>query len=151
MYADDHENRLPAAELLPSLPADPNAPLPRICDVLRDYAGGSPGSTNELAVFKCSADNTGRFKKEGSSYEWNTDLNGRSIDETRSVQLRIVRVEVIDGQEPKRTDERKELSFPPETTPLLLDYEEYHPRPPKTGKNVGFLDGHASGLDDALP
>jgi prepilin-type processing-associated H-X9-DG protein len=30
---------------------------------------------------------------------------------------------------------------------LLLDYEENHPRPPKPGKNVVFVDGHVSGLE----
>ena len=52
MYADDHQNRLPSAELLPSLPANANSPQPRICDVLRSYAGGLSGSTNNLPVFQ---------------------------------------------------------------------------------------------------
>jgi prepilin-type processing-associated H-X9-DG protein len=42
------------------------------------------------------------------------------------------------------------LRFPPETTPLLLDYEEFHPRPPKPGKNVAFMDGHVAPLDVGL-
>jgi len=37
--------------------------------------------------------------------------------------------------------------FPPETTPLLLDYEEFHPRPPKSGKNVVYMDAHVAPLD----
>jgi len=39
------------------------------------------------------------------------------------------------------------MRFPPESTPLFLDYEEFHPRPPKPGKNVVFLDGHIAPLD----
>jgi prepilin-type processing-associated H-X9-DG protein len=39
------------------------------------------------------------------------------------------------------------LRFPPETTPLLLDYEEFHVRPPKSGKNVVYMDGHVAVLD----
>jgi len=39
------------------------------------------------------------------------------------------------------------LRFPPETTPFLLDYEEFHPRPPKAGKNVVYMDGHVAPLD----
>lgn len=37
--------------------------------------------------------------------------------------------------------------FPPETTPLLLDYEEFHHRPPKSGKNVVFMGGHVAALE----
>jgi len=39
------------------------------------------------------------------------------------------------------------LRFPPETTPLLLDYEEFHPRSLKSGKNVVYMDGHVAVLD----
>lgn len=147
MYTDDHRNQLPAAELLPSLPADPKAPLPRICDVLAPYAGGRRGTTNSLPVFKCPSDLVGRFAKEGSSYEWNTDLNGRRMDEPRSARLKIVRFEAVSGQEPERTVIDKELEFPPETTPLLLDYEDFHPRSPGSGKNVVFMDGHVAALE----
>lgn len=36
---------------------------------------------------------------------------------------------------------------PPETTPLLLDYEDFHSRSPKSGKNVVYMDGHVATLD----
>jgi len=39
------------------------------------------------------------------------------------------------------------LTFPPETTPLFLDYDDFHPRPPKPGKNVVFMDGHVTSLE----
>ncbi|MCW5557791.1 MAG: type II secretion system protein [Verrucomicrobiae bacterium] len=148
MYADNYRSRLPSAELLPSEPAFTNPPLPRICDVLRSYVGGAPEGTNALPIFKCPSDRVGRFASEGSSYEWNTDLNGRSMDETRSARLKIVMVTRGDeGETPNRTELEQELVFPPETTPLMLDYEDYHPRAPKFGKNVVFLDGHVSPLE----
>jgi prepilin-type processing-associated H-X9-DG protein len=147
MYADDHQNRLPAAELLPSMPASTNAPLPRICDVLGAYVGGAPADGNSLPIFKCPSDKVRRFEQEGSSYEWNVDLNGRSIDETRSATIRIILEEKVDDGPPVRSDQQKELTFAPETTPLLLDYEDYHPRPPKPGKNVVFLDGHVAPIE----
>jgi prepilin-type processing-associated H-X9-DG protein len=50
----------------------------------------------------------------------------------------------------ENTDEQKVLRFPPETTPLLLDYENFHPRDPKSGKNVGFMDGHVTQLEVKL-
>jgi hypothetical protein len=27
---------------------------------------------------------------------------------------------------------------------LLLDYDDFHPRPPKAGKNAVYMDGHAT-------
>lgn len=147
MYTDDHGQRLPSAELLPSRPVDPDHPLPSIRQVLAPYLGETPGQTNETTVFKCPGDRTGRFKRERSSYEWNVELNGRRADETRSATMKIVRVEIIAGQEPNRSEETKELVFPPESTPLLLDYDPFHPRPPRPGINCVFLDGHAAPLD----
>ena len=147
LYADENNNRLPAAELLPSLPIDPAKPLPRIRDVLGAAMGQRSGTTNGVSVFQCPQDKLGMFEKEGSSYEWNTDLNGHRMDETRTSNVRIIRVEVIDGQPVQQTDEQKVLRFPPETTPLLLDYEDFHPRPPRPGKNVVYMDGHSTGFE----
>jgi len=150
MYADDHGNRLPAAELLPSDPIDPEAPLGRICDVLASYAGGTGTSGTNLAVFRCPADRFRRYATEGSSYEWNIDLNGRRIDETRSSRLHLIWIESESGQDPERGEVHQELQFPPETTPLLLDYESYHRPRSGSGKNVVFMDGHVSALDGLL-
>jgi prepilin-type N-terminal cleavage/methylation domain-containing protein/prepilin-type processing-associated H-X9-DG protein len=146
LYAEDNDNRLPKAEILPSMPIDPQHPLPRICDVLGAYLGKALGS-NSPAVFKCPTDNLKMFLNQGSSYEWNTELNGHRIDETRSSNVHIVRVAVVNGEVVENTDEQKVLRFPPETTPLLLDYENFHPRPPKSGKNVVFMDGHVTLLE----
>ena len=148
MYADDSDQRMPAAELLPSIPADPTKPLPRICDVLGPQVGkGAQGTNTSAAVFKCPCDNTGRYAKEGSSYEWNSELNGHRIDETRSTGLKIIRIVIVNGQEVEHTEDEKTLLFPPATTPLLVDYEDFHPRPPKAGKNVVYMDGHVTALE----
>jgi hypothetical protein len=64
--------------------------LPRICDVLGPEVGKSSGGTNSSPVFDCPADTEGRFAAEGSSYEWNTELNGHRMDETTS-EIRNVR------------------------------------------------------------
>jgi prepilin-type N-terminal cleavage/methylation domain-containing protein/prepilin-type processing-associated H-X9-DG protein len=146
LYADENDNRLPAAEILPTAPVDPKNPLPRICDVLRPYVGNS-GGTNRATVFKCPRDDMGLFTRQGSSYEWNFELNGRRMDETRSSKVRTVRVVVVNGQVVDNTEGQKVLLFPPETTPLFLDYEDFHPRPPQPAKNVVYMDGHVSPLD----
>jgi prepilin-type N-terminal cleavage/methylation domain-containing protein/prepilin-type processing-associated H-X9-DG protein len=144
VYSEDNDTKLPSAEILPSHPIDPQKPLPRICDVLAPYLGKTLGTnTNSAAVFKCPADRYGRFAAEGSSYEWNSELNGHGLDETDTANL--FRVKVINGVVLENTN--IVLRFPPETTALFLDYDEFHPRPPKPGKNVVFMDGHVTGLE----
>ena len=145
-YANDNDQCLPSAELLPTLPADPAAPLPRICAALGSQVGLADGGTNSAPVFDCPSDNMGRFATEGSSYEWNTDLNGRRIDETRSQNLKIFTALIVDGATVSQTNENKQLLFPPVTTPLLLDYDNFHPRSAQSGKNVVFMDGHVTAL-----
>jgi prepilin-type N-terminal cleavage/methylation domain-containing protein/prepilin-type processing-associated H-X9-DG protein len=146
LYAEDNESKMPAAEILPTMPIDPQHPLGRICDVLAAYVGKTD-ATNGPVVFKCPGDDLKMFARQGSSYEWNSELNGHRIDETRSSNVRIVKVEIINGDVIQNTDEQKTLRFPPETTPLLLDYEDFHQRTPKSGKNVVFMDGHVTPLE----
>jgi len=144
LYSDDNQERLPSAEILPTQPIDPQNPLPRICDLLASYVGRTAGTNiTSATVFKCPVDKMGRFASEGSSYEWNADVNGHSIDETRtdSAFLLLRQVDWSGGIT------NFVLTFPPGTTPLLLDYDEFHPRPPKPGKNVVFMDGHVAPLE----
>jgi len=141
VYADDNEERLPSAEILPTQPIDPLNPLPRICDVLASYIGRTAGTnTSSATVFKCLADNMGRFAAEGSSYEWNAELNGHRIDETRTDSAFLL----LEQGNPSAGIKNFDLTFPPETTPLFLDYDDFHPRQPKSGKNVAFMDGHVT-------
>jgi len=149
-FAEDRESVLPKAELLPSQPVDPASPLPRIADVLGAELGVGGTNAPGARVFECPADNQLRFTKEGSSYEWNIALNGRRIDETRSAQLRFVQVIEGEGQPPVNVDTNQVVAFPPVTTPLLFDYDEFHPRSPQSGKNAVFMDGHAESLDAML-
>ncbi|HVV71814.1 MAG TPA: type II secretion system protein [Verrucomicrobiae bacterium] len=143
-YSEDNNNRLPSAEILPTQPIDPQQPLPRICDVLAPYIGKTAGTnTNGTSVFKCPKDNLGLFSAEGSSYEWDSDLNGHRIDETKTAHLFLVWM--TNGGPAQSTN--MVLRFPPETTPFFLDYEEFHQRPPKSGKNVAYMDGHVAPLD----
>lgn len=143
VYADDNNERLPSAEILPTQPVDPENLLPRICDVLASYVGGTVGTnTKSATVFKCPTDKMGYFATQGSSYEWNTKLNGHRIDETRTADMNFKGV--IEGHALKTN---WVMRFPPSTTPLLLDYEEFHLPRPKSGKNVVFMDGHVAPLD----
>lgn len=144
LYSDDNQERLPSAEILPTQPIDPQNPLPRICDLLASYVGSTAGAnTNGATVFKCPADKVGRFAAEGSSYEWNYDLNGYRIDETRTDSAFLL----LKPGDWSGGITNFALTYPPGTTPLLLDYDQFHPRPPKPGKNVVFMDGHVAPLE----
>lgn len=140
-YSDDNQERLPSAEILPTQPIDPQRPLPRICDVLASYLGQTAVTTSvRSTVFRCPGDQKGRFASEGSSYEWNADLNGHRIDETRTDSAFLL----LEKGNPAGGITNFVVTFPPVTTPLLLDYDAFHPRPPKTGKNAVFMDGHVA-------
>ena len=144
VYSDDNQERLPSAEILPTQPIDPQNPLPRICDVMARYVGRTAGTnTNSTTVFKCPVDKMGRFAAEGSSYEWNADLNGHRIDETRTDSAFLL----LQQGDPSGGITNFVLTFPPGTTPLFLDYDAFHPRPLKSGKNVAFMDGHVAPLE----
>jgi prepilin-type N-terminal cleavage/methylation domain-containing protein len=146
LYAEDNSSRMPSAEILPTDPITPASPLPRICDVLAFYIGRASGTdTNRVTVFRCPCDRAGLFPTEGSSYEWNADLNGRRMDETRTKNDFMFLVDTDTGQLAWSTNFA--LLLPPQTTPLLLDYEDFHPRPPKSGKNVVYMDNHVAPLD----
>jgi len=155
MYADDNNNILPTAELLPTSPINPTNPLARICDVLGPELGKASHNTNSSPVFDCPSDTEGRFAAEGSSYEWNIDLNGHRIDETTSetIQFAIAWAEAIGsgptgptGTNFTSTNGTIHLKFDPSTTPLFTDYDDFHPRSTGSGKNVVFMDDHVTPL-----
>jgi prepilin-type N-terminal cleavage/methylation domain-containing protein/prepilin-type processing-associated H-X9-DG protein len=144
LYSDDNQERLPSAEILPTQPIDPQNPLPRICDVLASYVGKSASTNiNSATVFKCPADKRGRFVAEGSSYEWNAELNGHRIDQNRTDNaFLLLKQGDLSGGITNFV-----MTLPPDTTPLLLDYDEFHPHPSKPGKNVVYMDGHVAPLE----
>jgi prepilin-type N-terminal cleavage/methylation domain-containing protein len=146
IYAEDNSSRLPSAEILPTDPISPASPLPRICDALTSCISRASGpDTNGVTVFKCPSDKAGLFAMEGSSYEWNADLNGQRIDEVRTKNDFMFLFDPSTGQLAWSTN--RMLLLPPQTTPLLLDYEDFHPRLPKSGKNVVYMDNHVAPLD----
>jgi len=126
MYADENSSRLPKIEPLPSDPLYVNPALPPITEVFSSTLGGTNSS-----VFRCLEDRVGRWKQEGSSYMWNSDFNGRTIDRLRAGFVRI----------------------PANKAPLVFDYENFHAGV-TTGdtniiigsRNALFADGHVDKL-----
>jgi prepilin-type N-terminal cleavage/methylation domain-containing protein/prepilin-type processing-associated H-X9-DG protein len=148
LYAEDNRGRMPSAEVLPTDPITPATPLPRICDVLASYIGKTTSAaTNRVTVFKCPSDQTTLFTTEGSSYEWNAALNGQRIDDTRTKNDFMFLLDRNTGKLAWSTNFA--MTLPPQTTPLLLDYEDFHPRLPHSGKNVVYMDNHVAPLDVA--
>jgi len=89
MYVGENEDRLPAAEPLPSDPMDPARPLPPIGHVLAkqlDYNTNAMPQT--LTVLRCTKDNGSGgpwapkiyFLVEGSSYWWAPATNGNKLE-----------------------------------------------------------------------
>jgi len=114
-YADDNGGKLPVAERWPTNPVTKTNILPRIVDVLSKNVGGA------VAVFKCPKDTDHFFEKEGSSYEWNYQVNGRQIENLGE----------ISGVQ--RTAEKAQI---------MWDYNNFHPGFPNGTKNVLHGDGH---------
>lgn len=126
MYVDDHGNRLPVmrdrqfeaalAALTNASPAT-NA-MASIDQVLFPYLRAP-------RVFRCPSDRRGFFEVTGSSYSWNSLLNGQD-----AFHLRVFT-----------------LDFDPHQIPVVFDKEAFHAaRGPGRGVNYLYADGHIKNL-----
>jgi prepilin-type N-terminal cleavage/methylation domain-containing protein len=118
MYAGDNEDKLPSAELLPSMPVT-NPPLPRIDHILARYMDYNTNAMpTTLTVFRCTKDDgsTGPiyFDREGSSYQWDVSNNDRKLESRSS------------------------------TRTLMYDYWNFHSGGPTGSRFFLFADGHVS-------
>jgi prepilin-type N-terminal cleavage/methylation domain-containing protein/prepilin-type processing-associated H-X9-DG protein len=118
-FAEENEGLLPVAEQLPSAPADASNPLPRISDLLASQFGYDTNAMPQtISIFRCPQDDAKRFEENGSSYEWNSQYNGRPVEN------------------PRRS------ARPVSEAPLMYDYENFHPGGPVGSKNILFADSH---------
>lgn len=126
MYVDDHGNRLPvmrdrqveaALDTLTNAAPATNA-VASIDQVLFPYLQAP-------RVFRCPSDRRGFFELTGSSYAWNSLLNGQD-----AFHLRVFT-----------------LDFDPHQIPLVFDKEAFHAaRGPGRGVNYLYADGHIKNL-----
>ncbi|HNQ73929.1 MAG TPA: DUF1559 domain-containing protein [Verrucomicrobiota bacterium] len=129
LYVDAHDQRLPVMRDRPAptegAPAPTNA-LPSVEVVLRDELG----NTN---VLRCPSDRARLFAATGSSYAWNSLLNGQRAD-----QLSVLG-----------------MKFDAQAMPVFFDKQGFHAAR-GAGKAVNYLyaDGHIKNLltmEGAIP
>jgi len=115
LYTQDHNNRLPFMRDQ-SLTATNELPGPD--QVLSNYLGN-------VRVLRCPSDLQRLFETTGSSYSWNSLLNGQNAD-----QLTVLG-----------------LNFNPHQIPLMFDKEKFHAaRGEKKAQNFLYADGHIKNL-----
>ncbi len=145
LYSMDYNGRLPIAEAVPSYPINTNSPFPRISSVLAPYlsSGDAANSTNRVLI--CPLDKTGRAAKEGSSYEWNAQMNGEKFEETHTFGIERIKMIMRGPDGPIDIDGEFPIQLSPTSIPLMWDYENFHAAD-GGGKNVLFGDGHVQSL-----
>ena len=115
LYAQDNRNRLPFMRDK-SLTTSNDLPAPD--QVLSNYLG-NPN------VLHCPSDNRELFETTGSSYSWNSLVNGQDAD-----HLKIL-----------------DIDFAPVQIPLMFDKDQFHiARGPGKAQNFLYADGHLKNL-----
>ena len=119
LYVQDSNNRMPfMRDALIGTPPPPGTP-PTPDAVLLRYTGGTSN------VWRCPSDRLDLFKQTGTSFAWNSLLNGQDAD--RLVVMNI--------------------AFNSHQIPVFYDKDNYH-KDRGPGKEVNFLyaDGHINKL-----
>lgn len=120
MYVQDNRNRLPFIRdrLFDTNAAPDTNAVASIDVVLTNYLGAPK-------VLRCPSDRKHFFEQTGSSYSWNSLLNGQDAD-----HLRVFGID-----------------FDPHQIPVVFDKEAFHAaRGPKKGVNYLYADGHIKNL-----
>ncbi len=111
LYLSDHSNVLPELAMGRE---DKNEDKPVIDTVLKGY-------TDNSAVFHCKADNKGFYEKTGTSYLWNSLINGQNVAALNFMGF------IKDGSR----------------IPLISDKESFH-KFRDVQVNILYVDGHAA-------
>ena len=118
LYVQENNNRMPSLRDRILDTNSPVIPLPTVDVALSNHVGN-------VRVFACPSDKQGLFVQTGSSYGWNSLLNGQDAD-----HLTILT-----------------MDFGVTHTPVMFDKESFHAaRGPKKGVNYLYADGHIKNL-----
>jgi prepilin-type N-terminal cleavage/methylation domain-containing protein/prepilin-type processing-associated H-X9-DG protein len=127
MYVDVNNNTLP---VMRDAPTDTNAIATNTFPTVNIVLGTDLGNTN---VLRCPSDFQGIFQLTGSSYSWNSLLNGENANHL-----------VVLG-----------LNFKPQAIPVFFDKQNFHAaRGANKAVNYLYADGHIKNLltvEGALP
>jgi prepilin-type N-terminal cleavage/methylation domain-containing protein/prepilin-type processing-associated H-X9-DG protein len=127
MYVDSNNNTLPTMR---DAPMDTNALATNSFPTVNRVLGTDLGNTN---VLRCPSDFQGIFQLTGSSYSWNSLLNGENANHL-----------VVLG-----------MNFNPQAIPVFFDKQNFHAaRGPNRAVNYLYADGHIKNLltiEGALP
>ena len=120
LYVQDNHNRLPVLrDRLFDTNATPGLESHATMDVALAYHLGA------TQVLRCPSDRKRFYEQTGSSYSWNSLLNGQDADHLRVFTL----------------------DFDPHQIPVVFDKEAFHAaRGPKRGVNYLYADGHIKNL-----
>ncbi len=120
LYVQDNDNRLPVVrdKLFETNAPPPTNALPAVDEVLSNYLG-------TVKIFRCPSDKKGIYEQTGTSYTWNSLLNGQDAD-----HLKVLSID-----------------FDPHQIPVMFDKEAFHrARDIKKGINYLYADGHIKNL-----
>ena len=118
LYVQDHDNRLPVMYDALISTNGPSTNTATIDIVLSNYLG-SP------KILRCRSDDKDLFEQTGSSYAWNSLLNGQDAD-----HLQVFGIQ-----------------FDPHNIPVVFDKESFHKaRGPARGVNYLYADGRIQNL-----
>lgn len=119
VYVDGNNNRLPRMR---DRAAGTNQPTTNMLWSVDVVLKGELGNTN---VLRCPSDREDIFGQTGSSYSWNSLLNGQNADRL-----------IVLG-----------MNFDPHAIPVFFDKEDFHAaRGPGKAVNYLYADGHIKNL-----
>jgi prepilin-type N-terminal cleavage/methylation domain-containing protein/prepilin-type processing-associated H-X9-DG protein len=119
IYVQDNNNRLP---VLRDVSTDPAVAATNAFPAIQMVLASQLGNTN---VLRCPSDSPHLFERTGSSYSWNSLLNGEDAD-----HLQVLTI-----------------PFHPHEVPVVYDKEDFHKaRGPDKAVNYLYADGHIKNL-----
>ncbi len=119
LYVGDNRNQLP---VMRDAPTDPNVAATNTFPTINKVLAPQLGNTN---VLRCPSDKDRLYELTGSSYSWNSLLNGEDADH----------LEVFS------------IKFNPHEIPVAFDKEDFHKaRGAKKAVNYLYADGHIKNL-----
>jgi prepilin-type N-terminal cleavage/methylation domain-containing protein/prepilin-type processing-associated H-X9-DG protein len=119
LYVQDNNNKLP---VMRDVSTDPAVAATNSFPALQKVLAPQLGNTN---VLRCPSDRVGYFERTGSSYAWNSLLNGQDADHLKVFNIRFDSHEI----------------------PVVFDKEDFHQaRGATKAVNYLYADGHIKNL-----